>query len=161
LNECRGQLHRTSWKALEAGTDALKPPTYRKQAQFCTVTVWWGVLSPAECTSVHVKLETVSETIRTVIGRHLYSQAEVVHPAAMSFAPNPNNGRRAGATAGAAAGSTTRSTVQYGAAPRSRGLGGGAPTFASAHSTKGTVVAHPTSKQVVGDRGQALVSIAR
>ena len=79
----------------------------------------------------------------------------------MSFAPNPNNGRRGGAAAGTAAGSTTRSTVQYGAAARSRGLGGGAPTFASAHSTKGTVVAHPTSKQVVGDRGQALVSIAR
>ena len=56
---------------------------------------------------------------------------------------------------------TTSSTVTYGRRPASRGLGGGAPTFGSAYSTKGTFVAAPPSRQVVADRGQALVSASR
>ena len=61
----------------------------------------------------------------------------------MSFAARGQHGGR-----GHAAGSTTRSTVQYGTAAPPRALGGGAPTFGSAHSTKGTFVAPPQSKQV-------------
>ena len=57
----------------------------------------------------------------------------------MSFAPKGARGE--GRRGGAGAAGTTRSTVQYGATAQSRGLGGGAPTFGSAHSTKGTMVA--------------------
>jgi len=60
-----------------------------------------------------------------------------------------------------ATGGKTKSTVQYGGAAPVRGLGGGAHTFGSAHSTKGTFVAAPLSRNVVGDRGQALVPVSR
>ena len=55
----------------------------------------------------------------------------------------------------------TRSTVQYGVVAPKRALGGGAATFGSAHSTKGTFVAAPLTKMVQADRGQALVPCAQ
>jgi len=60
------------------------------------------------------------------------------------------------------AGNTTRSTVQYSAAAPPRALGGGAPTFGTAHSTKETSQAAQQSGGRLGfsKTGRAVVGIA-